>query len=104
MMIRWGLTEWVSFTLCADFRPGVSGWGKLRCETLLDLRKKGSKGEPEPDLSGVDSRVETTGDSGHGVVRHDAPNEEPSQSEPEDAFRQESFPGSALSRSKLHPL
>ena len=53
-------------------------------------------------LSGVGSGVETTGDSGQGVVRHDAPNGEPPRSEPEDAFCQESFPGSALSR--VHPL
>ena len=60
----------VGFGLYADFRPDVSGWGKrgeLRCETLLGLRKKGSKGEPE--LSGVDSRVETIGDSSQGVVK-----------------------------------
>jgi hypothetical protein len=78
----------VGFALYADFRPDVSGWGKrgeLRCETLLGLRKKGPKDEPE--LSGVDSRVVTTGDSGQGVVGHEAPNEEPSHSEPEDAFR-----------------
>lgn len=74
----------VGFALYADFRPDVSGWGKrgeLRCETLLGLRK-GPKGEPE--LSGVDSRVETAGDSGQEVVRHEVPNEEPSHSEPED--------------------
>jgi hypothetical protein len=74
----------VGFALYADFRPDVSGWGKrgeLRCETLLGLRK-GPKGEPE-----LDSRVETAGDSGQGVVRHEAPNEEPSHSEPEDVFR-----------------
>jgi hypothetical protein len=79
----------VGFGLYADFRPEVSGWGKrgeMRCETLLGLRKKrGPKGEHE--LSGVDGRVETTGDSGHGVVRPEAPNEEPSHSEPEDASR-----------------
>jgi hypothetical protein len=77
----------VGFGLYADFRPDVNGWGKrgeLRCETLLGLRKKGSKGEPK--LSG-DSRVEATGDSGQGVVRHEAPNEEPSPSEPADVFR-----------------
>jgi hypothetical protein len=76
----------VGFALYADFRPEVSGWGKrgeLRCETLLGLRKRGPK---EPELSG-DSRVETTGDSGQGVVRHEAPNEEPSHSEPEDVVR-----------------
>ena len=77
----------VGFGLYADFRPDVNGWGKrgdLRCETLLGLRKKGAKGEPK--LSG-DSRVEATGDSGQGVVRHEAPNEEPSPSEPADVFR-----------------
>jgi hypothetical protein len=83
----------VGFGLYADFRPEVSGWGKrgeLRCETLLGLRK-GPKGEPEPGLSVADSRVERTGDSGQeGVVKHGAPNEEPSQSESEDALRQES--------------
>jgi hypothetical protein len=75
----------VGFALYADFRPDVSGWGKrgeLRCETLLGL-KKGPKGEAKPELSVVDSRVETTGDSGQGVVRHGASIEETSQSEPE---------------------
>jgi hypothetical protein len=69
----------VGFALYADFRPDVSGWGKrgeLRCETLLGLRK-GPKGEPELDSVA----------SGQGVVRHEAPNEEPSHSESEDAFR-----------------
>jgi hypothetical protein len=83
----------VGFGLYADFRPEVSGWGKrgeLRCETLLGLRK-GPKGEPEPELSVADSRVERTGDSGQeGVVKHGAPNEDPSQSESEYALRQES--------------
>jgi hypothetical protein len=77
----------VGFALYADFRPDVSGWGKrgeLRCDTLLGLRKKGPKGEPE--LSG-DSRVETTGDGGQGVIKHEAPNEEPSHSGPEDTSR-----------------
>lgn len=75
----------VGFALYADFRPDVTGWGKrgeLKCETLLGLRKKGSKGEPE--VSGVDNRVETTGQD---VVGHEAPKEELSHSEPEDAFR-----------------
>jgi hypothetical protein len=95
----------VGFALFADFRPEVSRWGKRgepRCETLLGLRKKGPKGEPESELSGVGSGMETTGDSGQGVVRHDAPNGGPPRSEPEDAFFQEPFPGSALSR--VHPL
>ena len=73
----------VGFALYADFRPDVSGWGKrgeLRCETLLGLRKKGPKSEPE--LRETDSQVETAGDR-----RHESPNEEPSHSEPEDAFR-----------------
>ena len=75
----------VGFALYADFRPDVSGWGKrgeLKCETLLGLRK-GAKGEPVPELSVVERRVETTGDSGQGVVKDGAPNEERSQSEPE---------------------
>ena len=73
----------VGFALYADFRPEVSGWGKrgeLRCETLLGLRKKGAKGE----VSGVVGRMETTGDSGQGVVRRE---EEPSHLEPEDVSR-----------------
>lgn len=40
----------MGFALYADFRPDVDGWGKrgeLRCETLLGLRKKGSKNEPQ---------------------------------------------------------
>lgn len=73
------------FAVYADFRPDVSGWGKrgeLRCETLLSLRKKAPMAKPE--LSGV----ETTCDSGQGIVRHEAPNEESSLSEPpEDALR-----------------
>ena len=76
------------FALYADFRPDVNGWGKrgeLRCETLLGLRKKESKGEPE--LSGAGSRVEATGDDGQGVVRHEPSNEEPSHLKPDDASR-----------------
>ncbi|KAI0284204.1 hypothetical protein BGY98DRAFT_582211 [Russula aff. rugulosa BPL654] len=95
----------VGFALYADFRPEVSGWGKrgrLRCETLLGLRKRDRRDEPESELSGVGRGVETTGDSGQGVVKHDAPNGGPPRSEPEDAFCQEPFPGSALSR--VHPL
>jgi hypothetical protein len=40
----------MGFALYADFRPDVDGWGKrgeLRCETLLGLRKKGSKNESQ---------------------------------------------------------
>ena len=79
----------VGFGLYADFRPEVSGWGKrgeLKCETLLGLRK-GQK----PGLSRVDSRVETIGDSGQGIMKQEAPpNEERSQSAPENSFCQES--------------
>ncbi|KAH9977767.1 hypothetical protein BGW80DRAFT_1435486 [Lactifluus volemus] len=40
----------MGFALYADFRPDVDGWGKrgeLRCETLLGLRRKGSKNESQ---------------------------------------------------------
>jgi hypothetical protein len=68
----------VGFSLYADFRPDVNGWGKrgeLKCETLLGLRKKSPKGEPA--LTGGDSRVGTTGDGGQAVVKYEVPNEEP---------------------------
>ncbi len=78
----------VGYSLYADFRPDVSGWGKrgeLRCETLLGLRMKGPKGEP--GLRGVDSRVETTGDSRQELIKHEAPKEEPAQAGLDDALR-----------------
>jgi hypothetical protein len=39
------LTEWVS-RFMADFRPGWGKGGELRCETLLDLRKKARRVSP----------------------------------------------------------
>lgn len=59
----------VGFSLYADFRPTVDGWGKrgeVRCECILSLRKKGGgeasqigasdarrdKPKPIPELSG----------------------------------------------------
>lgn len=78
----------VGFSLYADFRPDVNGWGKrgeLKCETLLALQKKGPKGEP--GQSRENSRVETAGNSDHAAVKHEVPYEEPAHSEPDDALR-----------------
>jgi hypothetical protein len=79
-MMTWlSLTEWASWL---TYGPRSVDGGKreeLRCETLLGLRK-GPKGEPEPELGGVDDRVETTDDNKDSKVRHDAPNEGPPQS------------------------
>ena len=78
----------VGFALYADFRPDVNGWGKrgeLKCETLLALRKKRPKAEL--GLSGGNSQVGTTGDSGRAVERHEILNKELAHSEPDDALR-----------------
>jgi len=73
----------VGFSLYADFRPDVNGWGKrgeLKCETLLGLRKKGPK---DAGLSEGSSRVGTAGDSGQAVVKlRGAPAGEESKVEP----------------------
>jgi hypothetical protein len=78
----------VGFSLYADFRPDVNGWGKrgeLKCETLLALRKKGPTGEP--GQSRENSRVGTTGNSDQAVVKREVPNVEPAHSEPDGALR-----------------
>jgi hypothetical protein len=65
----------MGFSLYADFRPDVNGWGKrgeLKCETLLELRKKGQKGEP--GLIGGNDRVGMTGDGDQAVVKLEVPN------------------------------
>ncbi len=76
------------FALYADFRPDVNGWGKrgeLKCETLLGLRKKGSRVGLEQ--SGVNGRVVTTGDGSQALVKHETHSiEEPAHSESDDAL------------------
>ena len=74
----------VGFSLYADFRPDVNGWGKrgeLKCETLLGLRKN------KPGLSREISRVGTTGDGDQAVVKQEVPDKELADSEPSDALR-----------------
>ncbi|KAI0005028.1 hypothetical protein BJV74DRAFT_943416 [Russula compacta] len=75
----------VGFALYADFRPDVNRWGKrgdLKCETLLGLRKKRPKGEP--GLDGESNRAGMAEDSGQGLVKHEAANEELTRSVPDD--------------------
>lgn len=52
----------VGFSLYADFRPDVQGWGgraEVRCTTILGLRNKGVKEDGETPLGNLQDVVKT---------------------------------------------
>jgi hypothetical protein len=64
----------MGFTLYADFRPDVNGWGGrgvLKCENILGLRKKGRKVEPELGRGSIGPGMTKIEDGGQVVVKPD---------------------------------
>ncbi|KAI0940000.1 hypothetical protein AcV5_001224 [Taiwanofungus camphoratus] len=77
----------IGFSLYADFRPSVDGWGKhgeVRCSTILSLRKLGAKievGAVEGTGAPVESIVKVESADGDVVVGQQAVFE-PQKTEP----------------------
>ncbi|SRR6266702_2147172 len=72
----------VGFSLYADFRPEVTGWGErgeLRCEALLELRKKKTEGPGDSRISRTETGVIEV--DNRTVVKYEASDgREPAQS------------------------
>jgi len=75
------------YSLYADFRPGVEGWGQrseVRCETILGLRKTGVKAVEEQSAAATSTSVIQIepGESGDADATVSQP-EEPDVKEPD---------------------